>query len=1698
MKKYLFPLSKRSIALITVGIVLNLMGRSITSFYEVPFFMDSYGTFLVAILLGPLGGAVTGLLSNVLLGFLITSKWLYGLVNAGGGLVVGSFLYHKERVNSFTVIGTSVFTALVMATLSTPLNLIFHGGMSGNIWGDALVELMSKYVGVRWLCSLSGELIVDLPDKSLCLILLMTLIYLMRRNGIHMIPEEETGRPDREQDLSQERAQEQKQAEETKETEQVENTKKEDGTRIGVSGLLLAAVLGGLLLSLILQTPARAESLTDLSTPDFSADYASMLFGINEGLTTLEINAITQSGDGYIWVGAYSGLYRYDGTRFEQIVLDSRISSCVVLFTDRKGRIWIGTNDSGVGCYDPYTNELAFFSTDDGLSANTIRDICEDEDGHIYVGTTAQLCRISLMSRQEVEAAAHLTEEEDGEDAEEEDGEDAPLPAEILVYDDLTELVDCYSLVGIDDDRIAGVTRDGLLFVMREGVILNTATSGNLESKFTAVGYGGKGYFLVGYDSAQMEILHLSSAGFVETSTLNTRGLADFTDITYITDVNGYFVATQNGFGFVRKDGKMQNLSRDSFHVAITDILRDKQGNIWFTSSKQGILKLSRNPFSDLFEQLGVAAAPVNTILIDDWQGYVGTDSGVIKVNMELNMTVPDKSLEILDGVRVRHIMEDSKGYLWFSTYGTVGLVRISPDKEIETFNEENSRILGNRFRFTMELSDGSILISSTSGLTLMKDNNILWTMDEKAGLDVPKILSAVEDDEGTLWLGSDGGGVYKVRKGRMVRHYGREDGLLSDVVMKVVPCDGGRVYVASNGLYYHKDGEEEIHKLEYFPYTNNYDIYFSGDGRSFISSSAGLYVVQTSELLEDDHEYAYSLLNQNRGLSMSLMANSFCATSGDEIYLCCTEGVMVLNTEDYQNFDSHYQIVLKSLTCDNETIPYENGVYNLPAGPGVMIFYPSILNYSVSDPLVLVELEGIDTEPVITRQSTLSEFYYPEIPYGDHRLKIQVLDDSGFKVLKEMIFLIHKDSKLYERRYYRVYLIANLALILTFIVWMVAKMGNMAVINRQYDQIREAKEDAEYANQAKSRFLAQMSHEIRPPINAVLGMDEMILRESREPEIRGYAYDIYNAGNTLLSLINDILDSSKIESGKMEIVPAEYEPAALVRDLLNMITPRAQAKDLRLEVEVDPNLPTTLFGDDVRIRQIITNILTNAVKYTTSGTVWLRVSGKRKTDKWMLHVEIEDTGIGIKEEDLPKLFEEYQRIEEGRNRRIEGTGLGMNITIQLLHMMDSKLEVNSIYGKGSKFYFDLPQTIINGSPIGAFDRTVRVKDSFGIDEEAFTAPDAKVLVVDDNEMNRKVFRSLLKLTGIQVSEAASGEESLTKVSFDHYDIIFMDHMMPGMDGIEAMKRIREREDCRDIPIYALTANAITGAREHYLSLGFNGFLSKPISVEKLNEAIRASLPEEMLHPMTEEEKQQLLASGQKNNNNPVPEDLPDVEGLDWNYAWLHLPNRDMLRDAVDAFYEILPLQADRLQAMYEQMLPKVGNVSAVSKTAGDGDQEETPLDAYRIQVHGMKSAAATIGIVPLAGMAKVLEFAAREGNMKRIHSLHETFISEWRSYEDKLRGVFGLGVQVPSGEGGAEREQGDPELLRAMIDLLRPALEDLDVDSTDEIVQRMKNTSFGPEIDALVPPLSAAVRDLDEELAGKYMNEMLRLIGAP
>ena len=611
---------------------------------------------------------------------------------------------------------------------------------------------------------------------------------------------------------------------------------------------------------------------------------------------------------------------------------------------------------------------------------------------------------------------------------------------------------------------------------------------------------------------------------------------------------------------------------------------------------------------------------------------------------------------------------------------------------------------------------------------------------------------------------------------------------------------------------------------------------------------------------------------------------------------------------------------------------------------------------------------------------------------------------------------------------------------------------------------LKEQTERADAANRAKSDFLAKMSHEIRTPINAVLGMNEMIIRESSEQDIKKYAADIKGSAHNLLGIINEILDSSKIESGKMVLSQARYDMASLLYDIQNMFDIKAKEKGLELDFKVDRFIPCEYYGDDLRIKQVLINILNNAIKYTPNGSVTVTLKGRREGDNEILTFSIKDTGVGIKEEDVEKLFAKYTRIEDRQNRYVEGTGLGINIVIQLLKLMGSQLKVNSVYGEGSEFYFDIVQKIENEEAIGDFrDKALNVYEEDEFVSE-YIAPNAKVLVVDDNAMNLKVFRNFIKHTQIQLTEASSGLECLELVKENDFDVIFLDHMMPDMDGIETLHTMRNRRMCDDIPVIVLTANAVKGAKAHYLREGFSDFLSKPILPEKLDKILLEYIPKDLLI-ISEND----LGSSKKENKEESREITLEVAEFDFEYALKILGSEELLMDTLKDFYNMLQTLPNKLDDLFD-------NIS-----------NEEGLKNYRIEVHALKSVAATVGAILLSKLARIIESAATNNEEDKVMILHSILIEEIEKHRERLGDIFE--------ETTIESKELDVNTVNMYLQMMKASLTNKEYNVTDYLLGEISLYEYPEEVGKDIEKLKNYIADLMWEEAVGMINVILNAL---
>ncbi len=609
----------------------------------------------------------------------------------------------------------------------------------------------------------------------------------------------------------------------------------------------------------------------------------------------------------------------------------------------------------------------------------------------------------------------------------------------------------------------------------------------------------------------------------------------------------------------------------------------------------------------------------------------------------------------------------------------------------------------------------------------------------------------------------------------------------------------------------------------------------------------------------------------------------------------------------------------------------------------------------------------------------------------------------------------------------------------------------------RETQALKDAMEAAEEASRAKSDFLANMSHEFRTPINAVLGMNEMIQRESTDETILAYSSNIKSAGNTLLGLINDVLDFSQIEEGKLEITPAEYDISSMLNDLVNMTHIRTEDKGLTLYLDFDKNLPRYLYGDETRIRQIFTNILSNAVKYTEAGSVTFSIDFERTVDdpeSVLLRVSVQDTGIGIREEDMEKIFAKFERLEKTKNHSTEGTGLGLSITKRLLEMMGSKLQANSTYGKGSEFFFVLRQKVVRWEPLGEYKSTWLFKTEKKKKQGPFTAEKASILLIDDNPLNLAVFKSLLKRIGSDVETALSGDEGLALTRTKQFDLIYLDHMMPEKDGIETLEELRSESTNPNLhtPVICLTANAVKGAREEYLAAGFDEYMSKPIETDRLEESLLRFLPKSKIKYLPAEYKEPEETPEEKNDD-AILELLPPNCGINIETGIKNSGSVHSYLQLLNIFYDSIDRTYDELDRLYE-----------------DRDMKN-----YTIKVHALKSSARIIGAIDFGEAGQALEDAGKRDDVAFINAHHPSFMSTYESFRPLLAKLF-----PEEGEDEESKPEVDLTLLHALYEDLSDAAEDMDCDKLEELLKQMESMRFPEEEKERAAALKEAIMQYD------------------
>ena len=1351
--------------------------------------------------------------------------------------------------------------------------------------------------------------------------------------------------------------------------------------------------------------------------------YSSQIFDASNGLPTSDANYILASRDGYIWIGGYSGIIRYDGNVFERQDASGGLTSGRVMFEDSRGRIWVGTNDNGIVLIDDDKNIR--FTYREGLPSSSIRSFAEDADGNVFIGSTGGITYA-----------------------------DADLKLHKLDDERINDKI----IIRLESDkngRIYGNTKDGLVFAIDSGKITEAYSGDELGTGLITMVYPDQNEDNKVYFGTESDKIYAGRFGATEDH-MKEIPIAPAGDVYWITSAcNRIWITSENYAGYLDSNDSFHILKNVPMNNSIDMMTSDYQGNLWFASSRQGVMKVVTNNFLDVSREAGFDDTTVNATCFHDDNLYIGTDRGLRILN-DVRKPVENTVTSMLNGVRIRCIMEDTEGNLWISTFTNgLGLVCLTRPGAIISYTEKEG-LINSQTRCTGFAADGSVIVGTNGGISIIKDGKVARNIGAEDGMSNTVILTVQEGDNGEIYAGTDGDGIYVI-KGSEFSKIGRDQGLTSDVILKIKKDEKSGVYwvITSNSIEYIKDGT--LHNVTSFPYNNNFDIYSDANDNLWVLSSYGVYSVKASDMINDTIK-DYRLYTVANGLTGTPTANAYSTLDENgDLYIAARNGVSKVNINHYFEKASRIKTKIRSVICNDEEIkPDSSGQYVIPAVRGRIQITPAVLDYTMTNPTIRVYLDGSNDTGITTQLSRLSTLEYMGLGYGKYQLHIQVLDQSNADVLQDDIYYIEKKPRMLELPAVRGLMIVLVAAMAGFIVWRIMKN---TIIRRQYDEIRQARDEAQRANSAKTRFLANMSHEIRTPINTIMGMDEMILREDPTDVPKGYfmsiinyALDIRNASESLLGLINDLLDMSKIESGKMNLVEQEYDTEDLMRSIVKMIRVRSREKDLFFDVNIDETLPRRLYGDAGKIKQVVLNLLTNAVKYTETGGFSLKVQVEKQDEKkCSLKISVKDTGIGIRSEDMDKLFTAYERLDEEKNSGIQGTGLGLDISRRFAELMGGRLWCESVYGEGSEFFLTVDQGVVDAQATGQFSEDSQ-DEMKGPYVPQFLAPDAKVLVVDDNPMNLTVISSLLKTTKVSVTTAPGGRECLEKLDEESFNVVLLDHMMPGMDGLETVARIREKFP--DLPVYALTANATSGGEEFYISKGFDGYLAKPVDSMTLEKAIMKHLPEEMMQKPT-------LADAVEDLKD-LPDDMQwvkEVEGIS-------VPEGIKHSGGVTAFIGSLKLFFDTID----------DSAKVIENAYNEGD-----LKLYTIKVHALKSTARIVGAEELSELARQLEDAGNSEDHDFIDANTGKLLEDYRAYGSKLS-------QLNRSDDNEDKEPIPEDELSGAYEALREVIPQMDYDSVEMILEQLKEYRLPKEDAEKIAELEKLLKKFDWDAMEKLI----------
>ena len=780
--------------------------------------------------------------------------------------------------------------------------------------------------------------------------------------------------------------------------------------------------------------PVETAASSSRDVFGINADYTSVLYDSTNGMPTSEANAIAQSSDGFIWLGGYSGLVRYDGNSFYRYDSTSGISSVFALYVDDNNRIWIGTNENGVAMLD--FDETKVYGRVEGIRSHSVRSITEDKNGNIIIGTTQGLAYIDATT------------------------------LEIHPIDDPQINQEYVNNLEKDSEgNVYGLTSDGALFTLEDLAV---------TAFYPAERIGGEQANSLYADPDMPGIVYIGTIGSeVITATVSDKNLTvtDTRSVLPLNNINSMvkrgddlWITGTNGLGYLDDGGTYHGLGDTPMNYSITNAMVDHEGNLWFTSTRQGVMKIVPDRFMDIGKIAELDSRVVNSTCVNSGKLYLGTDSGLEILSAGDYSKIEDELTAYLEGVRIRCVKNDDMGRLWLCTHGDTGLVCYDPkDSSITSFNESNG-LEANRVRTVLPRSDGSVAAATGNGVFIVDGGKITAHYGQENGIAVPEILTVEEDENGVLYLGSDGDGIYVV-DGNRVSRMGVDDGLTSEVILRIKRDDerGLMWIITSNSIEYIKDGE--VKAVSQFPYSNNYDIFFDDNGDAWVLSSSGIYIANVGDLIKNE-SIDYDFYNLRSGLPYMATGNSrdYLADDG-MLYIAGTTGVCAVNINADDPESSNVSLVVPAVEIDDrEVILRNDSSVSLPAGSKRLVIKAYALAYGLSNPTISYWLEGFDTEPIVTNKQELTPISYTNLDGGKYKFHMSLLDDKTGEEIDSVELVISKEHSIYDNALFW------LALIILAVAATGIAMYRM-FSSRQQALLKKQEEDKKFIDQIMHTF---------------------------------------------------------------------------------------------------------------------------------------------------------------------------------------------------------------------------------------------------------------------------------------------------------------------------------------------------------------------------------------------------------------------------------------------------------------------------------------------------------------------------------------------------------------------------------------------------------------------------------------------------